>query len=185
VIEGQKYVAVSGGDPLEDLKAMPQWGPKWMRFAFAFPVGCLIIQTALSFLHVRLEWFYGIETFSLAWVFSMSLLPFLSGAAVGVIYGFGGKYLAHFPPALVMGYAYYESMTHALPEGVHLLPWELFGFYTILLMEFSAFGGVIGELFIRRYISWGVEEPPVYFHDDADAMPLADATEHQQPSKRP
>ncbi|MDQ6964785.1 MAG: hypothetical protein Q9M13_07695 [Mariprofundales bacterium] len=169
MIEDQKYVAVPVDDPLAELKAMPQWGPKWMRFAFAFPVGCLIMQTALSLLNIRIEWFYGLETFSLAWVFSMSILPFISGVAVGVIYGFGGKYLAHFPPALVMGYSYYESVTHALPDGVHLLPWQLFGFYTILLMEFSAFGGVIGELFIRRYIGWDAVKQPE-FHD-GEALP--------------
>ncbi|MDX8409708.1 MAG: hypothetical protein R8J84_06670 [Mariprofundales bacterium] len=141
-------------DPLAALKAMPQWGPKWMRFAVAFPVGCLIMQTGLDLLNVRIEWFFGIETFSLAWVFCMSLLPFIAGIAVGMIYGFGGKYLAHFPPALVLGYAYYESMTHVVPSGVHVLPWPLWGFFLILLMEFCAFGGVIGELFIRRRIGW-------------------------------
>ncbi|MDX8413134.1 MAG: hypothetical protein R8J85_03520 [Mariprofundales bacterium] len=183
MIEGQKYIAVPVGDPLAQLKAMPQWGPKWMRFAFAFPVGCLVMQTGLSLLGVRVEWFFGIETFSLAWVFSMSILPFITGITVGVIYGFGGKYLAHFPPALVLGYAYYESMTHALPEGVHVLPWELFGFYTILLMEFSAFGGVIGELFIRRYIGWDVPEAPEF--PDGEALPEVDPVESSQDSQKP
>jgi len=183
VIEGQKYVAVPVGDPLADLKAMPQWGPKWMRFAFAFPVGCLIMQTGISLLGVRLEWFYGMETFSPSWVFSMSLLPFLTGIAVGVIYGFGGKYLAHFPPALVMGYAYYQSMTHVLPDGVYLLPWQLFGFYAILLMEFSAFGGVIGELFIRRYIGWDSETAPGF--TDGKALPEDDGLESHQHNQKP
>ncbi len=159
-------------DPLADLKAMPQWGPKWMRFAFAFPVGCLIMQTGLQLLQVRVEWFYGIATFSPAWVAAMTILPFVSGIAVGVIYGFGGKYLAHFPPALVLGYAYYESMTHPLPEGVSLLPWQLFGFFTILEMEFCAFGGVIGELFIRRRLGWDPERKPQWA--DSEALPEDD-----------
>jgi len=183
MIEGQKYIAVPVGDPLAQLKAMPQWGPKWMRFAFAFPVGCLVMQTGLSLLGVRVEWFFGIETFSLAWVFSMSILPFITGITVGVIYGFGGKYLAHFPPALVLGYAYYESMTHVLPEGVHVLPWELFGFYAILLMEFSAFGGVIGEIFIRRYIGWDVPETPEF--PDGEALPEVDPADSSQDSRKP
>lgn len=183
MIEGQKYVAVPVTDPLAALKAMPQWGSKWMRFAFAFPVGCLVMQTGLSLLNVRLEWFFGMATFSLSWAFCLSILPFLCGIAVGVIYGFGGKYLAHFPPALVMGYAYYESMTHTLPDGVYLLPWQLFGFYTILLMEFSAFGGVIGELFIRRYITWDVDIEPHFI--DGEPLPEDDPLERSQPNQKP
>lgn len=181
--EKKRYVAAPPSDPLAELKAMPQWGPKWMRFAFAFPVGCLVIETGLSLLGVRLEWFFGIDTFSLAWVTALSILPFVSGMVVGVIYGFGGKYLAHFPPALVMGYAYYESVTHPLPQGVHLLPWQLFAFFTILTMEFSAFGGVIGELFIRRYIGW--ESGRKIDFSDGEALPENDPTELDPPHGKP
>ncbi|RMH50383.1 MAG: hypothetical protein D6682_06940 [Zetaproteobacteria bacterium] len=158
---------------------MPQWGPKWMRFAFAFPVGCLIIQSGMQWLHVRLEWFYGLETFSPAWVAMMLVVPFVAGIAVGVIYGFGGKYLAHFPPLAVLGYAYYESMTHPLPQGVELLPWQLFGFVTILQMELSAFGGVVGELIIRRRIGWDPERKPRW----ADSEPLPEDDEEERPAE--
>jgi len=168
-------------DPFAALKAMPQWGPKWMRFAVAFPAGCIVLQLGLSLLGVRLELFFGMQTFSLAWVFCMSLLPMIAGLAVGAIYGYGGKYLAHFPPILVMGFGYYQSMHHQLPQGAFLIPWQLWAFFVILHMEFCAFGGVFGELYIRRYIGWGDDlvEPqwadsvPIPSEEDSSSTPAA------------
>jgi len=131
------------------------WGPKWLRGLMAFMVGCLIIETGLQLLEVRIEWFSGLATFSLAWVVAMLVLPITAGVVVGFIYGFGGKYLAHFPPVLVLCWAYYESVMHyPLPEGIHLLPWPLWAFYLILQMEFCALGGVIGEIIHHSRTGW-------------------------------
>ncbi|MDQ6950355.1 MAG: hypothetical protein Q9M26_01665 [Mariprofundales bacterium] len=165
-------------DPLAALKAMPQWGPKWMRFAVAYPVGCLVMLTGLDLLDVRLEWFHSIATFSLSWVFCMTVLPIVTGMVVGAIYGYGGKYLAHFPPVAVIGFFYYESMTHTLPPGFDLIPWQLCGFILILQMEFCAFGGVLGELLIRPYIGWDSPVEPQW----ADSEPLpTDADSEPEP----
>jgi len=131
------------------------WGPSWLRFFMAFSIGVLLIDTGLNLLDIRIEWFMGISTFTFAWVMAMFLVPFVAGMAVGGIYGFGGKYLAHFPPVAVLAWDYYESMMHfPLPEGIHLLPWPLWAFFLILHMEFCAFGGVIGEILYHRHAGW-------------------------------
>jgi hypothetical protein len=86
-----------------------------------------------------------------------------------MIYGFGGKYLAHFPPALFMLYSY--QSTTFVPEGSHLLPWGLWIVFVILQMEFCAVGGFIGEIFIRRRYSW---DNPSFRRADSEALPEDD-----------
>ncbi len=136
------------------LDEYPSWGPKWLRFLAGMGIGVLMLQTGLQLLEVRIEWFQGIEKYNWHWMLAMSLLPFVSGVVVGAVYGFGGKYLAHFPPAVALGWNYYESMYHMLPQGVQLLPWPFWAFSVILMMEFCAVGGVAGELIARRYYGW-------------------------------
>ncbi len=147
------------------------WGPKWMRGLAGFLVGFLIMDTGLSLLGVRLEWFRGLETFNFRWILAMSLLPFVAGIAVGVVYGYGGKYLAHFPPLVALSLAYYESATHHLPPGVHLIPMYFYVMFVILEMEFCAVGGVVGELIIRRKRGW--DTGPVH-RADSEHLPEND-----------
>lgn len=153
------------------LPTYPAWGPKWLRGIAGFALGSMMIDMGLTFLGVRIEWFEGIKTFNISWVTAMTLLPVLTGVAVGAVYGFGGKYLAHFPPLGLLGWDYYESVTHTLPEGVHLFPWPLWGFFVILQMEFCAAGGVIGELLVRRYYGW---DPIVKQTADSEPLPADD-----------
>jgi hypothetical protein len=148
------------------------WGPKWMRGFAAFACGFLLIDSGLQLLGVRIEWYQGLQGFGIAWLTAMTILPFASGIVIGMIYGFGGKYLAHFPPLAVLVMAYYESVYHPLPEGVKLLPWPLWGFFVILMMEFCAFGGVIGELFIRRKMGW---DSSIQFKGDSAPLPEDDS----------
>lgn len=154
-----------------ELPQYPAWGPKWMRGFIAFAIGSMMIDSGLTFLDVRIEWYSGLDGFGLAWITAMTLLPVLTGVAVGAIYGFGGKYLAHFPPLGVLIWAYYESVTHVLPSGVHLLPWPLWGFFVILQMEFCAVGGVAGELLVRKYYGW---DPGTVQVADSEPLPAED-----------
>jgi len=141
-----------------------------MRGTAGFLIGALIMDMGLHVLGVRLEWYRGLDTFNLEWILAMSVLPFVAGVAVGMTYGYGGKYLAHFPPLAVLSLAYYESASHAgqLPEGVHLIPMFFFVMFVILEMEFCAFGGVIGELLIRRYHGWEMSR---YRAADSEHLP--------------
>ncbi len=137
----------------EDRELDPElkpWAGKLLRGLTAFFLGAAFLDTGLSLLDVHIELFSGIDSYGLSWLVAMTLLPFLSGWLVGRVYGFGGKYLAHFPPFVVLVIHYYESVYTHFPAGVHILPWPLWGFFTILLMEFSAFGAIFGELRMRR-----------------------------------
>lgn len=146
-----------------------QWGPVWLRGIAAFAVGALMMYTGLQVLDVHLEWFFGIATFSFSWILVMTLLPVVTGIVIGMIYGFGGKYLAHFPPLAVFALSYYESIHSSLPEGVHLLPWGMWVMFVILQMEFCAVGGFLGEILVRRRTGWLHRYGPA-----PDASPLPD-----------
>jgi hypothetical protein len=131
-----------------------QWAPAWLRAAMAFAVGGAIMQTGFAVLDVHLEWFSGISNYNGSWVLAMTVLPVGAGVAIGMIYGYGGKYLAHFPPLAVLVISYYQSMQMPEPAGMHLLPMGLMTVFIILQMEFCAVGGFIGELFMRRRTGW-------------------------------
>jgi len=134
--------------------AQVQWGPAWLRGAMAFAVGGALMQTGFQLLGVHLEWFAGLSSYNAAWITAMTLLPFGTGIVIGMIYGYGGKYLAHFPPLAVLVISYYQSMQMPEPVGMHLLPMGLMTVFIILQMEFCAVGGFFGELFMRRRTSW-------------------------------
>lgn len=150
------------------------WAPYWLRGLLALAFGMAAYRGGLSLLGVHLEWYQGMEGFGLEWVLAMSVLPVFTGIVVGIIYGFGGKYLAHFPPALILAWSYMHPQ--ALPEGVHLLPWAIWIMFVILQMEFCAVGGFIGELLTRRFFSW---DNPNFKR--ADSVPLPDQDEGNPP----
>ncbi len=131
-----------------------QWAPAWQRAIMAFAVGGAIMQTGFDVLGVHLEWFSGINGYNGAWILAMTVLPVGAGVLIGMIYGYGGKYLAHFPPLAVLVISYYQSMQMPQPEGMHLLPMGMMTVFIILQMEFCAVGGFIGELIMRRRTGW-------------------------------
>jgi len=159
------------GRYVEHEKMLPQWGPTWLRGISAFAVGGAVFQTGFQLLGVHLEWFAGIGTFSGSWILAMTLLPFATGILIGMIYGYGGKYLAHFPPLTVLVISYYLSMHMVAPAGMQLLPMGMYTVYVILQMEFCAVGGFIGELFIRKRFGWG---PKYVNFSDSEALPEDD-----------
>ena len=129
----------------------PRWGSNWLRGITAFAVGGAVMQTGFDLLDVQLELFSGLDRFNAAWIVAMTALPFGTGILIGMIYGYGGKYLAHFPPVVVLLLSYYQSMHSVLPEGSHLLPWGIWAVFLILQAEFCAVGGFAGEFFTRRW----------------------------------
>ncbi|MDX8391045.1 MAG: hypothetical protein R8K53_00500 [Mariprofundaceae bacterium] len=145
------------------------WAPYWLRGVIAFVLGAAVYQGGMLLLGVHLEWFSGIAGFDFAWLLAMSVLPFATGILIGAVYGFGGKYLAHFPPAMMMLWTYQQSYTATLPDGVHLIPWGLWVVFVILQMEFCAVGGFIGEILVRKRFSWDREVIRT-----ADSEPLPD-----------
>lgn len=124
---------------------------RFKKGVLALVVGCLIIYLSDHLLGIRIELFWGLSMFSFFWFLAVFIVPFIAGTAVAIIYGFGGKWLAHFPPLIVCFYAYFESMKFiGIPDGAALMPMGWWGFFVILSIESAAAGGVMGEILIKR-----------------------------------
>ncbi|HCS13813.1 MAG: hypothetical protein COS82_08920 [Zetaproteobacteria bacterium CG06_land_8_20_14_3_00_59_53] len=147
------------------------WAPYWMRGSIAFVVGGVLYEGSMRLLGVHLEFFTGLSGFNFSWILGMSLVPVAVGVVIGLIYGFGGKYLAHFPPALVMLWHFQHVDFAELPAGAHLLPWGMWIMFVILQMEFCAIGGFIGEILIRKRHAW--DNGTVHLAD-SEALPEDD-----------
>ena len=157
---------------LQAKKNFPKpWAPKWQRFLVAFFAGALIFDLGHHLLGVRLELFWGIEGYNLAWVAAMFALPFMAGIVIGMIYGWGGKWLAHFPPLVVAAVSYYTTLKTGAPDGASLIPLMWWGFFVILNMEFCAAGGVIGELLLKNWYG-SMDLPGTADYTPVDAEPL-------------
>ncbi|MDQ6954754.1 MAG: hypothetical protein Q9M20_04855 [Mariprofundaceae bacterium] len=156
----------------QTVKVFPKaWAPKWQRFFVAFFVSAVFFDLGHRLLGVRTELYWGIAAYDFVWVISMFLLPCLTGILVGLIYGWGGKLLAHFPPLFVLALHYYSTMVTGAPEGARLIPLMWWGFFVILNMEFSAVGGVIGELLLKRWYGT-LDMPGTADYAPADSEPL-------------
>lgn len=119
----------------------------------AVMAGAGIIHFGDRLLDVRLELFWGVSTFTPAWVLDLFFVPFVAGMAVSFIYGLGGKIIAHFCPLIVRIPDYYELSSmpaSALPENALLLPMGYWILIVIMSVEFAAFGGVVGEILIKK-----------------------------------
>ena len=116
----------------------------------ALLAGCALNYVGDRLLGVNIELYYGLNTFSFAWIVDMFVLPFFVGLAVAMIFGMGGKWLCYFPPLIVRAVNYY-LLAHAasLPEDSSLLIMGYWGFFVILCMEAAAFGGIMGEIMIK------------------------------------
>ena len=115
----------------------------------AILVGCAINYFGDRLLGIKIELFYGIQTFNFLWILDMFALPFVVGVVVAVIFGLGGKWLCYFPPLIVRAFSYYEILHGGVPHGMSLLPMGWWGFFVILVIEASAFGGVMGEIWVK------------------------------------
>ena len=131
------------------------------RGAAALILASVFNHFADRVLGIKLEVFPGnvLEYFSPLLVVDMFLVPFLAGVLVSAIYGFGGKWLAYFPPLIVRAVSYFEiAYITGVPPGAALIPLGWWGFFVILTIESSALGGVIGEVMIKR--TYGRTAPP-------------------------
>jgi hypothetical protein len=128
-----------------------------MKPRYALGSAALMIGSAVNYfgdrlLGVRLEVFHDILTsFSGLALLDIFIVPFIAGLAVAWVFGRGGKWLCYFPPLIVRGVAYASlAIADDLPPGESLLPLGWWGFFVILVMEAAAFGGIFGEIFLKR-----------------------------------
>ena len=117
----------------------------------AIGAGALVNYLGDRLLNVRLELFWGVNTFSVWWVLDLFLVPFIAGLTVSLIYGLGGKLLCYFAPIVTRVISYVEIHYYAdLPDGVFILPIYYWVMVLIVAIEAAAFGGVFGEVLIKR-----------------------------------
>ena len=100
---------------------------------------------------VRLELFYGVATFSPYWVLDLFVPPLIAGFVVSMVYGLGGKLICYFVPIIVRGFSYIQMMGYeGMPDGVFVLPFWYWILILIVAIEAAAFGGVFGEIMIKK-----------------------------------
>ncbi|HHI92568.1 MAG TPA: hypothetical protein ENK04_03490 [Gammaproteobacteria bacterium] len=128
---------------------------RWFSFWVAIFVGCLVNFLGDWLLGIRIELFWGLDTFNFFWFLQLFILPVLVGISVSYIYGLGGKWIAIFPPLIVRFAAYYQTVEYSgVPRGAELMPLGWWGFFVILAMEASMIGGVLGEIMNKRVYGW-------------------------------
>ncbi len=134
----------------------------------ALLIGCAINYFGDRLLGVRTELFFGLDTFSFNWMLDVFVLPFIVGLVVAAVFGMGGKWLSYFPPLMVRALSYY---TLSQAHDPALMPIGWWGFFVILAMEASAFGGIMGEILIRG--TYGRSAPEMvhkkYADDEGDS----------------
>jgi hypothetical protein len=113
--------------------------------------GCVANYLGDRIIGVRIELFWGLETFNFAWFIQIFILPVLVGFIVAWFFGLGGKWLAFIPPLIVRAIAYFETVEIlGIPQGAELMPLGWWGFFVILAMETAGIGGIIGEVLFKR-----------------------------------
>lgn len=117
----------------------------------ALAAGSLVIYLGDWLLGVKPELWVGLETFSYAWMADMFIVPLTSGIIVAILFGLGGKWLCYFPPLFIRVYSYFSYIYLVpVPEGAKLLTFPLWILVVILVVEAAAFGGVFGEILVKR-----------------------------------
>jgi hypothetical protein len=141
---------------------------RFIKGLTALLAGCAVNYFGDRLLDVRIELFYGLQTFSFLWVLDMFALPFIVGLVTGAIFGMGGKWLCYFPPLIVrvINYAVLSHSLGSLPPDASLIPLGWWGFFVILVMEAAAFGGIAGEIVIRG--TYGRSAPGTIYKKQVD-----------------
>lgn len=134
----------------------------------ALLIGCAVNYFGDRILNEQIELFYGLQTFSFAWILDMFALPFIVGLVVAAIFGMGGKWLCYFPPLIVraINYALLAHSITPLPPDSTLIPLGWWGLFVILAMEAAAFGGITGEIVIRG--TYGRSAPEAIYKKSSD-----------------
>lgn len=124
---------------------------RFLKGVVALLIGCALNYFGDQLLGAQVELYRGIQGFGGLWAVDVFVLPFFVGLAVAAIFGFGGKWLSYLPPLIVRSISYYEFQHHMLsiPEGASLAPIGWWGFFVILAIEASAFGGIMGEIVMK------------------------------------
>lgn len=132
-------------------KLPPLTGARFLSGVVAVIMGCALNYFGDRLLGVKIELFRGILDFNGLWVIDMLVLPFFVGVLVAVIFGLGGKWLCYFPPLIVKSISYLDSVyLSGIPEDASLIPFGMWALFVTVVMTSAAFGGVMGEIMVKR-----------------------------------
>jgi hypothetical protein len=112
--------------------------------------GAVVVYSGGRLLGVDLEYYFGPATYTPQWVLTLFFVPFVGGIVVSLIYGLGGKILAHLPALIVHSISYYQVYGTTPDDGSLILPIGYWIFVVILCVEFATIGGVIGEVMVKK-----------------------------------
>ncbi len=115
----------------------------------ATAAGIAIILAGDKLLGVQLEVFRGMQTFDALWILDLILVPLIAGFVVSLIYGLGGKMLAHAPALIAKSYAYFSLTPDMITDG-QLIPLGFWVLICIVVVEACAAGGLLGEYMIKK-----------------------------------
>lgn len=117
----------------------------------ALVAGCLVNYAGDRLVGVDIELWWGLNTFSPMWMVDVFIVPLVAGVVVAMIFGIGGKWLCYFPPLIVRCINYWSFVYYKeVPAGAELMIIPYWIMFVILAVEAAAFGGVIGEIIIKR-----------------------------------
>lgn len=149
---------------------------RWFPFVLALIAGCAVNYIGDHILGVRIELFWGLDTFNFFWFLQIFVLPIFVGLSVTLVYGLGGKWFAMIPPLIVRWLAYYETQhIIGVPDGADLIPLGWWGFFVILAVEVAMIGGVIGEISVKRI--YGRSVKPLHIEDMDENKPAGQRNE--------
>jgi hypothetical protein len=130
-----------------------------MKPRYALGSAALMIGSAVNYfgdhlLGFKIELWTGLSYFGGMLLLDVFVVPFISGLAVAWVFGHGGKWLCYFPPMIVRAIAYAQlAILGPIPPGTSELNFIFWCFFVILAIEAAAFGGILGEVFIKRIYS--------------------------------
>ncbi len=129
-----------------------QMKPRYALGSAALMIGSAVNYFGDRLLGTRIEIWSGLSYFGGTMLLDIFLVPFISGLAVAWVFGHGGKWLCYFPPLIVrlIAYAQIAILDPDLPPGSTQMNLILWCFFVILCVEAAAFGGILGEVFIKR-----------------------------------
>ncbi len=128
----------------------------FMKPRYALGSAALMIGSAVNYFGDRLtgfriELWTGLSYFGGLLLLDVFVVPFISGLAVAWVFGQGGKWLCYFPPLIVRVIAYLQlALLGPIPAGSSEMNLILWCFFVILAIEAAAFGGILGEVFIKK-----------------------------------
>jgi hypothetical protein len=100
---------------------------------------------------VEIELWRGLDTFTPLWMVGVFVVPLIAGIVVAMIFGLGGKWLCYFPPLIVRSINYVNFLHFTEPPfGTDVLYFPFWILFVILAVEAAAFGGVFGEIIVKR-----------------------------------